>query len=67
MGTCKSNKTAIGIEVDVLGEGSIDVEAIGGASESTELVTDCSTDNSDLAFLCHLSTNIKPQLRTKNQ
>lgn len=37
MGTCKSNKTAIGIEVDVLGEGSIDVEAIGGASESTEL------------------------------
>lgn len=46
--TSKSDGTAIDVEVDVLGEGPIDVEANGGASEVTEI--DVLIDSFKLAF-----------------
>lgn len=48
--TSKSDGTAIDVEVDVLGEGPIDVEANGGASEVTGLVIDVLIDSFKLAF-----------------
>lgn len=54
METSKSVETTISVEVNVFGEGSIDVEAINEACESKELIDDVLIDNSELPFVWKL-------------